>query len=108
GAGPLLLPADLVVSGVLHLGKDFWSSCAYPDLDRGELRFDHARGEARIRDGRRWRSGGLDLLRLFLEDHDPELRYGKPVAGHGGFRLDLRRTGHPDLAQRAGCSWRRA
>ena len=52
------------------------------------------------------RSCGLDLLRLLLQNDDPELRHGKPAAGHGGFRSDLRRTGDPDLAQRAGGGWR--
>ena len=96
------LPAGLAFSGVLHLGKDFWSSRAYPDLDSGELRPDHARSQARVRNGR-WRRGcGLDLLRLLLQSHDPELRHGKPAAGHGGFRFDLCRSGDPDLAQWTG------
>ena len=29
----------------LHLGENFWGSGAYPDLDSGELRLDHARGQ---------------------------------------------------------------
>ena len=103
-----LLPPGLAVSGVLHLGKDFWGSGPYPDLDPGELCFDHARGEARLRDGRRRRRGGLDLFRLLLQNHDQEFRHGKPAAGHGALRFDLRRTGRPDLAQRAGRGRRRA
>ena len=87
---------------VLRLGKGLWSSGPDPNLDSGELRPDHARGEARFRDGG-WRRGrGLDLLRLLLQGDDQEFRHGKLAGGYGGIHFDLRRAGGPDLAQWAG------
>ncbi len=51
--------------------------------------------------------GVLVPTQILLQDCDAAFRHREPSGGHGVFRLDLRWTGNPHLAQRTGRGCRR-